>query len=34
VLPKYAHLDSLIGRDAARDVYPKIVAHLDRFAAT
>ncbi len=29
-LPEYAHLDGMIGRDAARDVYPKILAHLHR----
>ncbi|MEV0720219.1 GMC family oxidoreductase N-terminal domain-containing protein [Asanoa sp. NPDC050611] len=28
VLPGYAHLDALIGKDAARDVYPVIAAHL------
>jgi cholesterol oxidase len=27
-LPGYAHLDSMIGRDAASDVYPEILAHL------
>jgi cholesterol oxidase len=31
VLPGYAHLDALIGRDAAADVFPRISAHLDRF---
>lgn len=31
VLPGYAHLDALIGRDAERDVFPGIAAHLDRF---
>ena len=31
VLPGYAHLDALIGRDAWRDVYPLITNHLDRF---
>jgi cholesterol oxidase len=30
VLPGYAHLDALIGRDAWRDVYPVISGHLDR----
>ena len=29
VLKGYAHLDGFIGRDAARDVYPKILSHLD-----
>jgi cholesterol oxidase len=28
-LPAYAHLDTMIGRDAAHDVFPAIVAHLD-----
>ena len=31
VLPGYAHLDALVGRDAATDVYPLISGHLDRF---
>jgi cholesterol oxidase len=31
VLPGYAHLDALVGRDAARDVFPIVSAHLDRF---
>ena len=31
VLPDYAHLDALIGRNAARDVFPLLSAHLDRF---
>jgi cholesterol oxidase len=31
VLPGYAHLDALIGRNASRDVYPVLSAHLDRF---
>ncbi|HYZ99811.1 MAG TPA: GMC family oxidoreductase N-terminal domain-containing protein [Acidimicrobiales bacterium] len=31
VLPGYAHLDALIGRDAHRDVFPVVSAHLDRF---
>ena len=29
VLRGYAHLDGFIGRDAARDVYPTMLAHLD-----
>jgi cholesterol oxidase len=29
VLPEYAHLDGIIGRDAARDVFPCIVEHLE-----
>ena len=32
-LADYAHLDGLVGRDAARDVFPAIVAHLDRTAS-
>jgi cholesterol oxidase len=31
VLPGYGHLDALIGRDAARDVFPILTEHLDRF---
>ena len=31
VLPGYAHLDALIGRNAARDVFPTLTGHLDRF---
>jgi len=31
VLPGYAHLDALIGRDAAQDVFPALTEHLDRF---
>ena len=31
VLPGYAHLDALIGRDAAADVFPLLSEHLDRF---
>ncbi|GAA0902973.1 hypothetical protein GCM10009557_78920 [Virgisporangium ochraceum] len=30
VLPGYAHLDALIGRTAAADVYPLLTAHLNR----
>ncbi|HEX2156867.1 MAG TPA: hypothetical protein VHS79_07775, partial [Actinomycetes bacterium] len=33
VLPDYAHLDALIGRNAARDVFPVITGHLQRFNA-
>ena len=29
VLKGYSHLDGFIGRDAVRDVYPKLRAHLD-----
>jgi cholesterol oxidase len=31
VLPGYAHLDALIGRNAATDVYPVITRHLNQF---
>lgn len=31
VLPDYAHLDALVGRDAATEVYPLLSEHLDRF---
>jgi cholesterol oxidase len=31
VLPGYAHLDCLIGRNASRDVFPVLSTHLDRF---
>ena len=31
VFPDYAHMDCYIGKDAARDIYPTIVAELDRF---
>ena len=31
VLPGYAHLDALIGRNAATEVFPLISGHLDRF---
>ena len=30
VIEGYAHADCFFGRDAARDVYPKLVAHLKR----
>ena len=33
VLPRYAHLDALMGRDASRDVFPLLSSHLDRFNA-
>lgn len=29
LLPGYAHLDAVVGRDAARDVYPLILSHLE-----
>jgi cholesterol oxidase len=31
VLPGYAHLDALIGRDAPTDVFPMVSSHLDRY---
>jgi cholesterol oxidase len=31
VLPGYAHLDALVGRNAATEVFPRLSAHLDRF---
>jgi len=31
VLPDYAHLDALIGRDVAHDVFPDIIEHLDHY---
>ena len=31
VLPGYAHLDALIGRDAPTDVFPVVGGHLDRY---
>jgi cholesterol oxidase len=31
ILPGYAHLDALIGRDVAHDVFPDIIEHLDRY---
>lgn len=33
LLPGYGHLDSILGKDAARDVYPHIVAALDAYAS-
>lgn len=30
MLDGYAHLDGLVGRNAATDVYPRIIEHLDR----
>jgi hypothetical protein len=31
VLPDYAHLDALVGRNAAKEVFPLLSEHLDRF---
>jgi hypothetical protein len=33
VVPDYGHLDLVIGKDAARDVYPLVREHLERVAA-
>ena len=33
LVPNYGHLDCLIGRNAATDVFPKLYAHLERTAA-
>ncbi|OHX16086.1 choline dehydrogenase [Chromobacterium amazonense] len=32
VVPGYGHIDCMFGKDAAADVYPAIVAHLDKTA--
>jgi hypothetical protein len=29
-LPGYGHLDVIMGRDAARDIFPKMLAELER----
>ena len=29
VIPGYAHMDCFVGKDAARDVYPSLLAHLE-----
>ena len=29
VIPGYGHSDCMFGKDAARDVYPHVVEHLD-----
>jgi hypothetical protein len=31
VVPGYAHMDCFIGKNAARDVFPAVTEHLDRF---
>lgn len=33
LIPKYGHVDCIIGKDAARDVYPIILKHLEGTAA-
>jgi cholesterol oxidase len=30
IIPEYAHMDCFIGKDAARDVYPIVLAELER----
>ena len=30
VIPNYGHIDCIFGKNAARDVYPLILAHLER----
>ncbi len=32
VIPGYGHIDCIFGKNAARDVFPLIVAHLDKTA--
>jgi cholesterol oxidase len=32
VIPGYGHIDCIFGKNAARDVYPLIIAHLDKTA--
>ena len=32
VIPGYGHIDCIFGKNAAIDVFPLIVAHLDRTA--
>ena len=32
VIPDYGHIDCIFGRDAARDVYPHMLAHLEKTA--
>ncbi len=29
LVPAYGHIDCIFGKNAARDVYPQIVEHLD-----
>lgn len=31
VIPGYGHIDCIFGQDASRDVYPHILAHLDKY---
>jgi cholesterol oxidase len=30
VIPGYSHMDCFIGRDAVKDVYPVVMAELDK----
>ena len=32
VVPEYGHIDCIFGKNAARDVYPYILRHLDKFS--
>jgi cholesterol oxidase len=32
VVPGYGHIDCIVGKNAARDIFPLIVAHLDKTA--
>jgi cholesterol oxidase len=32
VMDGYGHIDCIFGRDAVRDVYPHILAHLEKLA--
>ena len=32
VIPEYGHIDCIFGKNAARDVYPYILRHLDKFS--
>jgi cholesterol oxidase len=32
VIPRYGHIDCIFGRNAARDVYPHVLAHLEQTA--
>jgi cholesterol oxidase len=33
VIPGYGHIDCIFGRDAHRDVYPHMLAHLEKTAS-
>ena len=32
VIPGYGHIDCIFGKNAARDIFPLVVAHLDKTA--